>query len=339
MNDVDSRPQRRPTIIDVAAVAGVSRGTVSRYLNGGRWVSPEAREAVEAAITETGYQINMNARSLITGRSNSIAYLLTEPQHFLFEDPNYARLLKSVTDASAERDITVVLMSASTAEERRRVVNYVHGGRVDGVLLISPHKDDPLITDLQRNDVPVVACGLPLGFEGRLAYVSADDRAGGHTMTRHLMAQGRTRIATITGPMEGPGGQLRLEGYRDALGAAFDPELVVHGEWSSESGAAKMEELLGKHPDIDAVFAHSDLIAIGAIETLQKYGRRVPTDVSVGGFDDIGLAAKVTPSLTTMHVPYERMSEDLFQLLMKVIDGEEPSAVTLPTTLIARESA
>ncbi|GAA4734188.1 LacI family DNA-binding transcriptional regulator [Isoptericola chiayiensis] len=330
---------RRPTIRDVAAAAGVSRGTVSRFLNGGHWVSPEARTAVEDAIKRTGYRANEHARSLVTGRSNSVAFLLTEPQHLLFEDPNFSLLLRGATQAAATREMPMVLLVAGTAEERRRVAGYVEAGHVDGVLLISSHEGNPMLTELLRLGIPTVACGVPLGYEDKIAYVTADDHSGGRAMTQHLLDSGRRRIATITGPMDTPGGVLRLQGYREVLGDAFDPDLVVEGDYSRESGRLGMTRLLAEHPDVDAVFVHSDLMAAGALTAAQAAGRRVPEDVAVAGFDDNGVAAQLHPALTTMRQPYERISAEMVRLLLDVVDGAEPSAVTLPTSLVVRDSA
>ncbi|HYP74058.1 MAG TPA: LacI family DNA-binding transcriptional regulator, partial [Microbacterium sp.] len=128
---------RRPTIRDVAAVAGVSHGTVSRVINGGHWVSPEARAAVEEAIRTTGYTTNHAARSLATGRSGSLAFLLTEPQHLLFSDPTFALLLRGAAERLAQRSMTLVLLVAGTPAERESVAHFIRAGHVDGVLLIS----------------------------------------------------------------------------------------------------------------------------------------------------------------------------------------------------------
>ncbi|WP_418275554.1 LacI family DNA-binding transcriptional regulator [Isoptericola jiangsuensis] len=333
------RPNRRPTIRDVAAASGVSRGTVSRVINGGHWVSPEARAAVEDAIRKTGYRANEHARSLVTGRANSIAFLLTEPQHLLFEDPNFPRLLRGATEAAATREMPMVLLVAGTAEERRRVAGYVEAGHVDGVLLISSHAGNPMLAELLRLNVPTVACGVPLGYEDKVAYVAADDLSGGRAMTQHLLDAGRRRVATITGPMDTPGGVLRLQGFREALGDLFDPALVEHGDYTRESGRRAMARLLADHPDLDAVFVHSDLMAAGALVAAQAAGRDVPGDVAVAGFDDNGVAEQLHPALTTMRQPYERISAEMVRLLMELVGGAEPAAMTLPTSLVVRDSA
>lgn len=333
-----ANPRRRPTIRDVAAAAGVSRGTVSRVLNGGHWVSPEALAAVQDAIRSTGYSANQHARSLATGRSNSVAFLLTEPQHLLFEDPTFAILLRAAAEALAARETPLLLMVAGTPQERRRITDYVAAGHVDGVLLISSHRDNPVVRDLLRVGVPTIACGEPLGFEDRIGWVAADDQAGARRMTMHLRERGRQRVATITGPMDTPGGVRRLAGYRDALGDAYDGSLVAAGDYTRAGGQAAMRELLDRRPDLDAVFVASDLMAAGALAALREAGRRVPDDVAVGGFDDNGLAATLDPALTTMRQPFERIASEMVRLLLEVVDGAEPARVTLPATLVERDS-
>ncbi|MEU1972725.1 LacI family DNA-binding transcriptional regulator [Microbacterium sp. NPDC019599] len=334
-----STARRKPTIRDVAAAAGVSHGTVSRVLNGGHWVSPEARAAVEDAIRRTGYTASHAARSLATGRSGSLAFLLTEPQHLLFSDPTFALLLRGAAEALAQRSMTLVLLVAGTPAERANVTHYVSAGHVDGVLLISSHESDPLIDSLIAQQVPTVCCGLPLGHQTDISTVSVDEVGSARTMTRHLMDRGHRRIAMIAGPHDTPGGRYRLVGFREELGDRFDPELVEEGDYGLESGVAAMNRLLEKGPAPDAVFAASDLMAAGAITALRRAGLRVPEDVAVAGFDDSGLAESHEPPLTTMRQPWEQLSERMVALLLDVIAGGPREAVTLPTTLVVRESA
>jgi DNA-binding LacI/PurR family transcriptional regulator len=330
--------RKRPTIRDVAAAAGVSRGTVSRVINGGHWVSPSALAAVEEAIRTTGYSMNQHARSLATGRSNSVAFLLTEAQHLLFEDPNFSILLRGAAQALAARGMPLLLMVAGTPAEQKQVLEYVGAGHVDGVLLISSHAGSPVLKSLVRQEIPTIACGIPLGFESTVGHVAADDLGGGRRMTRHLLDTGRTRIATITGPLDTPGGRLRLEGYRAELGDAYDESLVAHGDYTRQGGTAAMRELLERRPDLDAVFVGSDLMATGAMQVLRESGRSVPGDVAVGGFDDSGLAATLDPALTTMRQPFERISAEMVRLLLDVVEGADPATITLPTSLVVRAS-
>jgi LacI family transcriptional regulator, repressor for deo operon, udp, cdd, tsx, nupC, and nupG len=331
--------RRKPTIRDVATVAGVSRGTVSRVINGGHWVSPEARVAVEEAIRSTGYTANHAARSLATGRANSLAFLLTEPQHLLFEDPTFSLLLRGAAEALAQRNMTLVLLVAGTPAERQNVEHFVGAGHVDGVMLISSHESDPLLESLLEAGVPTVCCGVPLGHQADVPAVSVDESGSARVMARHLRDRGRRRIAMIAGPHDTPGGRYRLEGFREELGADFAPELVEEGDYSMDSGAAAMASLLDRTRDIDAVFAANDRMAAGAVTTLRKAGLRVPEDVAVAGFDDSGLAARHEPPLTTMRQPWDRISEEMVAMLLDVIDGVPRETLTLPTELVVRDSA
>jgi DNA-binding LacI/PurR family transcriptional regulator len=333
-----ARPARRPTINDVAAAAGVSRGTVSRVLNGGRDVSDTAQEAVERAMRKTGYVVNQHARSLVTQRSQSVAFILSEPQDRLFEDPNFNVLLHGCTQALARHDITLLLTLAGSQEDRKRLGRYLTAGHVDGALLVSTHSGNPLIGELLDRGLPVVACGKPLGYERQVAYVAADDRDGASQMVTYLRSTGRRRIATITGPLDGPGGAERLAGYKEAVGEV-DQALIVHGDYTRAAGEAAMEQLLRQAPDLDAVFVASDLMAAGALTVLHRAGRRVPEDVAVGGFDDSHVATTTHPNLTTIRQQYSRISAEMVRLLLSMIDGDSPAAVIVPTELVIRDSA
>jgi DNA-binding LacI/PurR family transcriptional regulator len=341
MNETDGRGRARrarPTMDDVAHVAGVSRGTVSRALNGGHNVSAPAFEAVQRAIRKTGYVVNQHARSLVTQRSDSVAFILSEPQDRLFEDPNFNNLLRGCTQALAERDITLLLTIAGNQEDRKRIGRYVAGGHVDGALLVSDHAGSSLIEELIGHGLPVVACGRPLGHERDVSYVIADDRDGARQMVTYLRSRGHRTIATITGPLDTSGGVDRLAGYHDVLGET-DPRLVVTGDYTQASGEAAMERLLRQAPDVDAVFVCSDLMAAGAINALHRAGKRVPDDVAIGGFDDSKVATTTLPQLTTIRQPLSRVSAEMVRLLLGLLAGDEHSAVILPTDLVIRDSA
>ncbi|WP_030610501.1 LacI family DNA-binding transcriptional regulator [Streptomyces fulvoviolaceus] len=334
--------RKPPTIHDVAREAGVSRGTVSRFLNGGHYVSPAARRAVEAAIRKTGYVVNRHARSLSTGRSDSVAFLLTEPQEKFFEDPNFNVLLRGCTENLARHDIPLLLMLAASDDDRRRLTRYITSGHVDGVLLVSSHSGDPVAAELRDAGIPLVACGKPMGLGAKVSYVAAADRDGAQDMVRHLLAGGRRRIGMITGPLDTPGGAERLAGYRDVLveaGLPYDPALVVEGDYRRTGGEEAARRLLAQAPDIDAVFVASDLMAQGVVNTLHQSGRSIPDDIAVGGFDDSAAATAVTPALTTMRQPYDRISAEMVRMLLAQIAGEDTAGVIVPTELVVRDSA
>ncbi|WP_037305412.1 LacI family DNA-binding transcriptional regulator [Amycolatopsis orientalis] len=335
------KAKRPPTIHDVAAEAGVSRGTVSRVLQGGHNVSPAAQEAVNTAIRKLGYVVNRAARSLVTQRAGSVAFLLSETQDKFFEDPNFTTLLRGCTQALAEHDVPLVLITAGTDAERRRVSRYLSASPVDGVLLVSTHRGSPMIDHLRRVDLPLVCCGKPLGQRGALSYVAVDDREGAKDMVRHLLESGREHVATIAGPDDTPGGLERLAGYREVLAEydiAYDERLVEIGDYSRESGEACMQRLLARAPELDAVFVASDLMALGALTALERAGRRVPEDIAVGGFDDAPIALGAHPPLTTIRQPWDRISEVMVRLLLAQINGDGPATVILPTELVVRDS-
>ncbi|HEV7185305.1 MAG: LacI family DNA-binding transcriptional regulator [Actinomycetales bacterium] len=332
--------KRRPTINDVADAAGVSRGTVSRVLNGGHWVSPDAHAAVSAAIKSTGYRMNAAARSLATSRAHTVAFLLTEPHHLLFEDPNFSILMRGAADALAEKDVSLVLVMASTQDEQRRALDFIAAGSVDGVLIVSSHSGgQKFVRDIMTLGLPVIACGIPLGFERRMGFVAADDEDGARQIVEYLRSIGRTRIATIAGPQDTSGGRLRLQGYRSVLGDDFDEEYVEYGDYGRASGAEAMRALLNRHPDLDAVFAANDRMAAAAIGVLQEGGRRVPDDVAVAGFDDSPAALQSNPTITTMRQPFERISRDMVRMLLEQIEDGYYASIVVPTELVRRESA
>lgn len=332
--------RRGPTIDDVAALAGVSRGTVSRVLNGGHEVSAAALASVQKAILTSGYVVNQSARSLVTRTTNAVAFVLSEPQERLFEDPNFSVLLRCATQALAERNVSLVLMIAGGPADRERELGYLRSGHVDGVLLISSHGGDPLVGSLARAGIPFIVCGKPMGFEDTLPYVCADDRAGGRQMTQYLADLGRKRIATITGPLDTSGGYERLQGFFDVLGRRAPKRRIANAtEYSYAAGEVAMEQLLEQSPDLDAVFVASDLVAAGAMSVLRRSGRSVPDDVAVGGFDDSHVAVTTDPPLTTVRQPLEQVAATMVQLLLEQVAGDPARSVTLPTSLVQRSSA
>jgi DNA-binding LacI/PurR family transcriptional regulator len=334
--------QPRVTLEEVAARAGVSRATASRVLRGEKNVSDAARDAVTAAAAAISYTPNRAARSLVTGRTDSIAFLVDETEERMFSDPVLLGLLRAAHETVAENGLQLVFTVASGAGDRERFVRYAAGGHVDGVLLLSLHGTDELPERLEAAGVPTMMAGRPFSRSCQLYYVDADNEDGGRQATAHLLASGRTAVGTVTGTLDITAGQDRLAGYRRALeeaGASYDPRLVAEGGFTAAEGEAGAVRLLAQRPDVDAVVAGSDLAAFGVVRALLRAGRRVPDDVAVVGFDDIPDAAGHHPALTTVRQPIADLGNAMSRLLLDRIEGRTPPHSTvLPVELVVRES-
>jgi DNA-binding LacI/PurR family transcriptional regulator len=332
-----------PTLEEVARLAAVSTATVSRVVNRSPKVRPDTRKAVEKAIKRLGYVPNRAARSLVTRRTDTIALVVSEPESRVFSDPFFPSVVQGLSAAIADTELQLTLLLARGEREHVKVERYLRQGHVDGVILISLHGEDPLPRALTEAGIPTVLNGRPRPGE-RLPYVDADNRGGARAAASHLLASGRTKVATITGPLDMMVGVDRFDGYVDALrdsGLRVRKGLVEHGDFGRESGARTMKALLRRSPTLDAVFVANDPMAIGALEVLRALGRRVPDDVAVIGFDDVADAASTDPPLTTVRQPLEEMTKAMAELLLRRIDDVEADSefVVCPTSLIRRASA
>jgi len=313
-----------PTLDDVAEAAGVSRSTASRAINGGERVSPEAQAAVDDAVARLGYAPNRAARSLVTRRTDSIALVVPEPDAKILTDPFLGGVLRGVSDALAGTDLQLVLLLARPGEQPGHLARYLRSGHVDGAIVASHHRGDQLEPQLARDPLPVVFVGRP--FEGgSVPYVDVDNTAGGRAAARRLVERGCRRLATITGPLDMPAALDRFAGWRQVLDEHGLPaEAVANGDFTIDGGAAAMRQVLTEHPDIDGVFAASDLMAAGALDVLREHGRRVPQDVAVIGFDDLGMAERMSPRLTTVHNPVVQMVSAATGTLLDMLGGGRP---------------
>ncbi|HEX5496077.1 MAG TPA: LacI family DNA-binding transcriptional regulator [Mycobacteriales bacterium] len=329
---------RRHTLGEVAAAAGVSPATVSRVINGFRYISPQVRVAVERAIDELGYVPNRAARTLVTRRTDSIALIVCEPQERLYADPYFAIMARALTLALADTDLQLVLLMARTQQHRRRAVSYAVNGHVDGVLLTSVHGSDPLPHTLVQAGVPLVLNGPPAAT-GVPLYVDVDNVRGGQQAAQHLRSAGRRRFTMIAGPADMRSAADRLDGFRRGV-VRLSRNAVVHGDYGMESGRNAMSELLSRVPDLDAVFVGSDQMAMGALQVLHRAGRRIPDDVAVVGFDDIPEAPFADPPLTTFHQPFDDMAQAMVTLLLSQIQDRRTrlEPIVLPAQLVVRES-
>jgi len=331
---------RPPTIRDVAARAGVSHQTVSRVINDSPRVTEATRERVANAIRELAYVPSPMARGLTTNQTRSIGVVADDvSDHF------FARVVAGAEEEARRRDYYLMIGSVEPDEEEAGYLRLMLERRVEGLILARPSVplEEADLAAARTAGVPLVAVGsseLP-----GIPAVDVDNRRGGYDATRVLLEHGHRQIATIVGPAGWPSAAARFDGYRDALreaGVAEAPELVEHAaDWGLESGQAAAAALLGRGASFTAVFAHSDLTALGAIRELRSAGLRVPDDVSVVGYDDLPVAAYVEPALTTMHQPMGEVGALAAGIVLDQIAGgeaPEPRTHLLAAVLVTRES-
>jgi DNA-binding LacI/PurR family transcriptional regulator len=332
------QPKRRPTLDEVARLAGVSRAAASRVINRSGHASRATTAAVERAVRDLDYVPNPSARALATQRSGAVVLAVSHHDPELFADPFYAQIIVGVSAALERTDLVLMLVLADSEHGRIRLERTLRSRRADGVMLMALHGDDPLHHLADTLDLPVVYGGRPLGSEPAW-YVDADNRGGARIAAEHLIGLGRRRIGTITGQLDTEVGTARLRGFQEALAiAGLDGSVLEQSDFTETGGAEAMARLLEAHPDLDAVFAASDNMAAGALRTLKAAGRAVPADVAVVGFDDHLIARHTDPPLTTVRQPIRQLGREMAKMLISLIGGEQPSPLILPTQLIVRES-
>jgi len=331
-----------PTLESVAAISGVSRATVSRVINGSDRVTEEARRAVHDAIARVGYVPHRAARSVTTRRTDSVALVVREPVQFGMADPYLAVLVTTASQALVGAGLQPVVMMAADDADHVRLADQVRDSHLDGVLLIAVHDDDPLPEQLVRAGIPLALAGRPPAPLAGASYVDIDNAAGAALAAEHLLATGCRRLAVVAGPTDLSSSADRLAGFRAAVRAAgVRSPTVEHGGLTVETGRRAAGEILHRQPEVDAVFAASDPMALGTLRVLRRLGRRVPDDVAVIGFDDSAAAPLADPPLSSVHQSPEEMGVAMARLLVSRIRGEavaDPVVIMRPH-LVLRESA
>lgn len=340
MSRIPSR-RKRATIHDVAVEAGVSRGTVSRVVNGERYVSADARTAIEAAIQKVGYVPNTAARNLVMQRSEAVGFIVHEPHSLFLEDPNIGGILLGANDALSRADHQMVCLVIDSDRDTQRVARYLSGGFVDGVIVVSARANDPITRIIEKLALPAAFVGHPPDLR-RLPFVGIDNKASAQAITTRLLGTGRQRVGMIAAALDRDSGTDRLAGFRAALGDRFDENLVESVPlYSFTAGFEGMRRLLEREPHLDGLFAASDAIAAGAIDALREAGRRVPEDVGVVGFDDSAWATRTQPALSTVHQPAAGLGARAAEIVLDQLRGEQSDlgGVILDTPIVWRDSA
>ena len=325
-----------PRSVDVARLAGVSQKTVSRVLNNEPYVSEQARQKVLEAAEALGYRLNNAARALASGRTRSIGVVSLGTALY-----GPASLLIGLVRAA--RDTGYALRVVNTVEGdpsgiAGAVESLLEQG-VDGIVISEPIDEGVLTLAV---DVPVLVIGAPAPFAApRVVTVGVGADLLAHAATEHLLGLGHLTVHHLAGPQRWYAARERLEGWRTALAERDrDEPPVVSGDWSAASGFAAGREL-ARDPAVTAVFAANDDMAIGLIRALAEAGRRVPEDVSVVGYDDIPVAAYITPPLTTVRQPFDAIATEGLGILVQAIEnpGTQPvQAAAPPVELVIRAS-
>jgi LacI family transcriptional regulator len=338
--------RKRVTIEDVARAASVSRQTVSRAMNDMGEISPQTRARVLRIAEEMGYRPSGIARGLATRRTRTLGLVVPDVANPFFSD-----VARGAEHVAYTAGYNVFLCNTDEDPQRElAVLQSLEEKRVDGVVLCSSRLDNDELRAVVARHSAVVLVNRRLGpidRENGVGTVMLDDMVGGRMVAQHLLDSGHRAVGFLAGPPASRSGRSRAEGYRAALadaGLTYNPEWVVFCPADVDGGHRAARDLLTDHPELTALFCYNDLVAVGALHACADLERRVPDDLAVAGFDDILLAALVTPPLTTCRVPRYELGGQAMRLLLNQIDGSSDEArpcdeIVLRPELVVRTSA
>jgi DNA-binding LacI/PurR family transcriptional regulator len=337
-------PKRRPTSVDVAKAADVSRTTVSFVLNNTPDVriSEETRQRVLAAARKLNYHRDATGRRLATGKTHILGLVISQSPDRVAADAFLPQVMHGLQQAAHQQGYHILFHAQEPGQDHLVYTHLIRERHVDGIVLSGPRTDDAELVKLHREGVPIVLLGqLP---DTNIPFVDVDNVGGARMAVEHLLDLGHTRIGIITNaPVTYTASRDRLAGYKVALkarGVKFDKALVCLGDFTEASGEAAMSCIFKTSPRPTAVFVASDVVALGALRAIKARKLHVPDDISLVGFDDVPLASYVEPPLTTVRLPAYELGWGAGERLIRLIDGEnlpEPG-VLLETKLVVRGS-
>lgn len=331
----------RPKLADIARMADVTISTVSRALAGNPLVKEETRLRIMEIATALNYSANAAAQNLRTGQSRTIGVVvpLDPGANDPVSAPFLLALLGGIIDALTERGYDM-LVSRIIVERLDKVAQLYDSGRVEGIIMFGQWGYHDHLNQLTERGVPLVVWGSPLPHQ-KYATVGSDNALGGELVTGHLLDQGARRIAFF-GDIELNEGRLRHQGYHNAhrqRGLMVDPALTRSIPFIGDSMQKEVLAMLAQGVQFDGIFGASDTVALSIMAALKGAGVRVPEDMLVAGYDDIGPAAYAQPSLSTVRQPMQEAGERLVDCLMNQLAGRPARSVMLSTELVTRESS
>ena len=331
------------TIKDVALAAGVSVATVSRAVNGASNVLPETRQRILDAVRALRFTPSGAARSLITRRTDTIGAILPD-----LHGEYFSELIRGLDQAARARGLHLLVSSSHGTSDETAAALRAMNGRVDGLIVMSPHADAAFLAHNLPANLPAVLVNTGVDLPGHIQFV-VDNFGGAAEMTRHLLESGRSRIAFIRGPEGNYESIERLRGYRAGLqhGQQEQQEIIFDGDFTQEAGWATGQRIATLAVQPDAIFASNDMMAIGCMAALSAAGLRVPEDIAVVGFDDIPMARYLTPALTSVRVPIAALGANALNALVDIVElpaggaahpNKPQPMIVMPVELVVRHS-
>ncbi|WP_427340303.1 LacI family DNA-binding transcriptional regulator [Caloranaerobacter sp. DY30410] len=331
---------RNVTIKDVAKKAGVSISTVSRAFNDYSDIKPETRKKILKIADEIGYSPSLLARGIRTSNSRRIAIGIED---YDVEKPNYSFLYKIIMgfkEYASKQGYEVVFLPNLTKNNKNKLPKIVKDNHLDGIFLMGLKLSDEFYKQVLKGDIPCVLFDIPIN-KGKVGFVGTDNIKGTSLAMGYFIRNGHRKIAFINGHENAYVSLQRLDGYYLSLmknEIPIDKTLIYFGDFTEKSGREGIRKLFNEHDDITAVFAASDLMAIGAISELKEMGKKIPEEVEVIGFDDIELSSYISPKLSTIRQDTYKLGASAATLLINIINGQQINQIVIEPELVLRES-
>jgi DNA-binding LacI/PurR family transcriptional regulator len=331
------------TLNDIARLANVSPSTVSRVIAGNPRISRETRDRVLKIMADCNYHPNIIARSLASKSTNIVGVVIPETTEKAFQHPFYPEILRGIASMAHKLDYHILISNATDVSEETKVINkFVKGHITDGLILMTSKQNDPIIAELTQMNFPFVIVGRPVRDE-KINWVDNDNVNVSYELTKHILQQGRKKIAFLGLSPQYVVTTDRLQGYRQALaefGIPFDENLIVEGRFIDDTGYDLMKLLFEKDIRPDGVIACDDLLAFGAVKLIKERGLKVPGDIAVAGYNNVPMSDYFSPSLTSVEVMPYNLGVSAFELLAANLksDTRNYNRTIVPAQIIRRNS-